>query len=291
MTAAPQQKPKKSKRLPRPSLLPLLMGAMFLLISVRVGHVVQDVSVSVGSRSEAQAQPQTPAPAAPAPAPPTTPTAAAPMPAATPAPATAATNTPPATPAAAAPATPAPATPASATPAPAAATPAAPASATPAAANGAVSPDTNLAAKTPTDPLDYTDEEVDVLQQLAKRREELDQRATQLDEREALVAAAEQRMDQKLSELKALEGTLNDLLKQRSDKEEQQLLSLVKMYENMKPGAAAQVFEELDMDVLLDVVSRMKERKVAPIMALMSPTRAKELTVELAQQRQLPMAP
>ena len=34
-------------------------------------------------------------------------------------------------------------------------------------------------------------------------------------------AAAEQRMDQKLSELKALEGTLNDLLKQRSDKEEQ----------------------------------------------------------------------
>jgi len=148
-----------------------------------------------------------------------------------------------------------------------------------------------LAAKTPTDPLDYTDEEVDVLQQLAKRREELDQRATQLDEREALVAAAEQRMDQKLSELKALEGTLKDLLKQRSDKEEQQLLSLVKMYENMKPGAAAQVFEELDMDVLLDVVSRMKERKVAPIMALMTPTRAKELTVELAQQRQLPMAP
>jgi flagellar motility protein MotE (MotC chaperone) len=47
----------------------------------------------------------------------------------------------------------------------------------------------------------------------------------------------------------------------------------------------------LDMDVLLDVVSRMKERKVAPIMALMTPTRAKELTVELAQQRQLPMTP
>src|SRR5689334_23067565 len=140
MTAEPQNTPKKSKKLPRPSVLPLLMGALALLISVRVGHVVQDFSVSVGSRSEAQAQ----------------------TPAATPAPA--ATN--------------AAATPAAATDAHAAT----PAEAT---SEGAVSPDTNLAAKTPTDPLDYTDEEVDVLQQLAKRREELDQRATQLDEREA----------------------------------------------------------------------------------------------------------
>jgi flagellar motility protein MotE (MotC chaperone) len=45
----------------------------------------------------------------------------------------------------------------------------------------------------------------------------------------------------------------------------------------------------MDMDVLLDVVSRMKERKVAPILALVSPTRAKELTYELMQRRQLPI--
>ena len=63
------------------------------------------------------------------------------------------------------------------------------------------------------DPFDYTDEEVDVLQQLAKRREELDLRARQLDEREALIQAAEQRMDQKMAELKALQATVEDLLK------------------------------------------------------------------------------
>ncbi|HWA47514.1 MAG TPA: hypothetical protein VG742_04530 [Dongiaceae bacterium] len=139
------------------------------------------------------------------------------------------------------------------------------------------------------DPFDYTDEEVDVLQQLAKRREELDLRARQLDEREALIQAAEQRMDQKMGELKALQAMVEDLLKKRSDEQEAELKSLVKMYENMKPKDAAQVFEEMDMDVLLDVVERMNERKAAPILALVTPTRAKEITFELASRKELPL--
>jgi flagellar motility protein MotE (MotC chaperone) len=35
----------------------------------------------------------------------------------------------------------------------------------------------------------------------------------------------------------------------------------------------------------------MQERKAAPILALMTPTRAKELTFELAQRQQLPVNP
>ena len=88
-----------------------------------------------------------------------------------------------------------------------------------------------------------------------------------------------------------MQSTLQDLLKQRSAAEEAQLQSLVKIYENMKPKAAAGVFEELDMDILLEVVGRMKERKVAPILAMMTPTKAKEVTFELAQRQQLPVAP
>lgn len=166
--------------------------------------------------------------------------------------------------------------------------------AAPAGSTGDAQPSQDLLAqdqqrKLARDPFNYTDEEVDVLQQLAKRRTELDQRARQLDEREALIKAAEQRMDQKMAELKALQATVQDLLKQRNAADERQLQSLVKIYENMKPKAAAQIFEEMDMDVLLDVVSRMNERKVSPILALVSPTRAKELTYELAERRQMPI--
>jgi flagellar motility protein MotE (MotC chaperone) len=229
-------------------LLPALMGAMALMMTVKLGGLYQELSISVGSETEAQTQ-ESAAPGAAQPeAAPATQTAAQPEPTAGEQPA---------------------ATPAAEGAAEAAKTP----------ADGAI------------DPFSYTDEEVDVLQQLSKRRAELDSRAGQLDQRETLVAAAEQRMDQKMAELKAMQSTLQDLLKQRSDAEEKQLQSLVKIYENMKPKAAAGVFEELDMDILLEVVGRMKERKVAPILAMMTPTRAKELTFELAQQQQLPVAP
>ncbi len=240
-------------------LLPVLMGAMALLLTVKLGGLWQEFSVSVGSETEAQTQQQPAAAAQPPAQPAATQTAAQP-----------------ATPAAPAPATQQPAAQQPATP---------PAGAAPA-ADGA-KPGSDPA----VDPFNYTDEEVDVLQQLSKRRAELDAKARQLDEREALVSAAEQRMDQKMAELKAMQSTLQDLLKQRSAAEEAQLQSLVKIYENMKPKAAAGVFEELDMDILLEVVSRMKERKVSPILAMMTPTKAKELTFELAQRQQLPVAP
>lgn len=142
-----------------------------------------------------------------------------------------------------------------------------------------------------SDPLDFTDEEVEVLQQLAKRRAELDMRSRQLDEREAIVAAAEQRMEQKMAELRALQTTVEDLLAKRSDQEEAQLQTLALTYEKMKPKDAAQVFEEMDMDLLKDLVSRMKTSRVAPILALVSPTKVKELTLELAEKDTLPFAP
>ena len=141
------------------------------------------------------------------------------------------------------------------------------------------------------DPLEFTDEEVEVLQQLAKRREELELKSRQIDEREAMVVAAEQRMEQKMAELKALQSTVEDLLKKRSDAEEQRLQTLVQTYEKMKPKDAAQVFEEMDMDILKDIVSRMKTARAAAILALVSPTKVKELTYELAQEKVLPFTP
>jgi flagellar motility protein MotE (MotC chaperone) len=56
----------------------------------------------------------------------------------------------------------------------------------------------------------------------------------------------------------------------------------------MKPKDAARIFEELEMDILLPVVERMKERKTAPILAKMNADKAKAITTELAQRRLLP---
>ncbi len=272
--------PKKKSRRPKLRLMPFVMVAMLVTISIKANQFWHGIALSIGKESQAQAQPQAnqaaaqqpPAQPAPAPANAAPPNAAQPN--AVQAPGAAAQPAANATGQAAGQQS------GSNPPAPVVGN------------NGG--PVTDLLAqeakrKVARDPFNYTDEEVDVLQQLAKRRQELDQRARQLDEREALVKAAEQRMEQKMAELRALQATVEDLLKQRDAADEQQLASLVKIYENMKPKAAAQVFEEMDMDVLLEVVSRMNERKVAPILAQVSPTKAKELTYELAQRRQLPM--
>jgi flagellar motility protein MotE (MotC chaperone) len=44
------------------------------------------------------------------------------------------------------------------------------------------------------------------------------------------------------------------------------------------------------MDTLLLVAERMKERSLAPIMANMDPSKARDVTVDLARRRQLPQS-
>lgn len=158
--------------------------------------------------------------------------------------------------------------------------------------NGEGSESETQAVKTTTlrDPYEFTDEEIELLQQLSARREEIEEHGREIDQREALLSAAEERIDQKVGELEALRRAIEELVVQHNDQEESQLRSLVKIYENMKPKEAARIFEELDLVVLLEVIDRMSERKAAPVLARLSPDRAKEITLELAKRRDLPMA-
>ena len=138
------------------------------------------------------------------------------------------------------------------------------------------------------DPTLLTPAEIELLQQLAERRQVLESREQEFELRTGLLAAAESRIDKKVEELKVLRETISGLIKTFDAQQDAKLLSLVKIYENMKPKEAAKIFEELDMDTLLEVAERMKERKLAPIMAKMHPEKARDMTVELSRLRQLP---
>ena len=146
--------------------------------------------------------------------------------------------------------------------------------------------------KTPNpedDPTLFSENEIKILQQLAKRREIIESRLEELNVREGLLGAAEKRIDKKIQEMKNLELAIKKLIKTHDDQEDLKIQSLVKIYENMKPKDAARIFGELDINTLLKVAERMKERKLAPIMAKMNPERAKEMTVALTKLRNLPM--
>lgn len=131
--------------------------------------------------------------------------------------------------------------------------------------------------------------EMDVLQKLVQRRDQLDARERDIARREDLLKAAEDQIDRKVAELKSLQSTIQSLLRQYNEQEDSKMISLVKIYENMKPKEAAKIFEQLDMQILLDVIERMKEQRVAPILAEMDPAKARTVTSELAQRRQMPL--
>ena len=138
------------------------------------------------------------------------------------------------------------------------------------------------------DPTFLTTAEIEILQQLGLRRDQLDAREQEMDLRNGLLRAAEGRIDQKIAELQKLRSIIDSLIKKYDKEQDAKLESLVKIYENMKPKDAARIFEDLELDTLLEVSERMKERKLAGIIAKMSPQKAREITVELRRLRDLP---
>lgn len=136
------------------------------------------------------------------------------------------------------------------------------------------------------DPDELTAAELKVLQELSNRRAQLDQRERNIDMRTGLLKAAEKRIEEKLVQLKALQASISRKIKERAEKTGPRMQSLVKIYEKMKAKDAARIFAKLDLDILLEVIKGMREAKSAPILAAMDPTKAKEVTVELARQSQ-----
>ncbi|MFZ4124830.1 MAG: magnesium transporter MgtE N-terminal domain-containing protein [Rickettsiales bacterium] len=143
------------------------------------------------------------------------------------------------------------------------------------------------ALKAKKDETQFTDVELDILQNLSKRREELDAREEELTLKQTVLAATEERINDKVREMKKLQEDLDKVLKLYNEKQEGEIKGLVKIYEAMKPGDAAAIFNELEMPILLDVIDKMSERKVAPILAGMDTKRARDVTQELAELRKI----
>lgn len=130
--------------------------------------------------------------------------------------------------------------------------------------------------------------EMDLLGKLVERREQLEKRSRDLDAREALLKITEQRVDQKIKEMDLMRQQIQSLVNQVAGAQQAQLGNLIKIYETMKPDEAARIFETLDMPILLGVIQGMKPARTALVMAKLSAEKAREVTVALTKQDQLP---
>lgn len=130
-----------------------------------------------------------------------------------------------------------------------------------------------------------------VLESLGKRRQSLQQQEGQLDLREKLLQATEERIQKRVDELKKLEQRIEAAVEEKRKQEENEVAGLVTMYETMKPKDAARIFDRLSLPILLKVVRQMKPRKMADILAKMSPETAERLTVAIASSGSAPNQP
>lgn len=134
----------------------------------------------------------------------------------------------------------------------------------------------------------FTQIELDILQRLGERRSKLEEWQKDLEVKENVLNITQTKIDQKIKELRELKTNVEAILQEYHKKEDEKTLTLVKIYENMKPKAAAKIFTELDIVTLLQVVEKMKEKTVAAILAEMDPKLAKDLTETFAAYGRLP---
>ncbi len=127
-----------------------------------------------------------------------------------------------------------------------------------------------------------------LLERLGERREELQQRSREMEARERLLQEQERKLEERQGQLKASEETQKATTTTKSSGDPNALKNVVIMYETMKPKEAARVFDRLPVEVLLSVVTQMNSRKMAEILAAMTPENAEKLTVALARRANAP---
>ncbi len=125
--------------------------------------------------------------------------------------------------------------------------------------------------------------EVEVLNMLFQGRKKILAEEVELRNREFTLKAIEQNIEKKIKDLELLREKVQKESLALEEKEDEKVKSLVKIYENMNPRRAAQIFDEIELDTLMKIVCSMKEIKVSAILANMEIARAKELSVALTK--------
>lgn len=146
------------------------------------------------------------------------------------------------------------------------------------------SEDKKIAADLKLEPVKSVDES-DFLFKLAERKKELDQREEDLNKKSAEIAKQKLDIESKLVQLEEYRSKISTLLKERIASDSGKVDTLVQVYSNMKPIQAAQVFEKMDEDLVIEILSRMKKKNAADILNLIKTEKAQVFAEKYAGYR------
>lgn len=128
----------------------------------------------------------------------------------------------------------------------------------------------------------FSKEEVRVLTSLDSRRSELTQKGKALEDREHELDARDREFAIRTSQLKELTDKLRSEREKNEKKRSAQTEQLANVYSSMSPQESAQLMEQLDVTIALQLIEKMPEKRIGQILALMSKERALMLTKMLS---------
>jgi len=122
----------------------------------------------------------------------------------------------------------------------------------------------------------------DLIVDLRRREQALDQREAAVAERAALVEAGQARLQDQIAALQAAEGELAATMALADRAAEDDITRLVSVFEAMKPEDAAAVFAEMDAGFAAGFLARLAPQTAADILAGLEPRQAYGLSAILA---------
>lgn len=120
------------------------------------------------------------------------------------------------------------------------------------------------------------------LTNLNERKRQLDDRESELNRMEQELALQKETLEKRISELEQMRKQISEKLEDRVKIDNEKVDKLVEFYSNMKPPQAAKVFETMDEDLVVQIISKMKKKNAADILNLLKPEKAQTFSEKFA---------
>lgn len=122
----------------------------------------------------------------------------------------------------------------------------------------------------------------DFVRDFKDRKKALDQKEEELKAWEAEIQTQKSELDTKIAEIQKIRNDISAQLEERVKADQAKIDTLVQVYSQMKAAQAAKVFETLDEDLAVDILTKMKKKNAADILNLLKADKAQVLSEKFA---------
>lgn len=127
--------------------------------------------------------------------------------------------------------------------------------------------------------------QLELLRSIEAQKRKLDQREQELERRAQELAQLKGLIDEQMVKLEDLRQAFEAQVAAEEERQNKRIKHLVALYSNMKPKAAAEVIQKMDVELAVDIFRQMRGREAGKILANVAPDKASLISQMLSEDR------